>query len=233
MTVMRLTMYKIYVVEDDSTIASLLKESLDRWGFESYCCTDFSTVLDEFIAIRPDLVLLDISLPYYNGFYWCAEIRKITKTPIIFVSSHTESMDIVMAVNMGADDYITKPFFADVIIAKITAVLRRTYSYTDDTPVNLLTAKGANLNLSTGILSVGETNVSLTKNELRILSVLLESKNNIISRENIMKALWDSESFIDDNTLTVNINRLRAKLRDAGLDDFISTKKGLGYCIYD
>lgn len=226
-------MQKIFIVEDDSTISSLLKESLDKWGFETYCCRDFSTVLDEFLAIQPHLVLLDISLPYYNGFYWCAEIRKITKTPIIFVSSHTESMDIVMAVNMGADDYITKPFFTDVLIAKITAVLRRAYSYSEDTPSPVLSAKGAELNLATGSLSFNGAEIELTKNELRILNTLMESKNRIISREVIMKALWDSESFIDDNTLTVNINRLRTKLKDNGLEDFISTKKGLGYSIND
>ncbi len=226
-------MQKIFIVEDDNTIASLLKESLDKWGFETYLCKDFSTVLDEFLAVQPHLVLLDISLPYYNGFYWCAEIRKITRTPIIFVSSHTESMDIVMAVNMGADDYITKPFFTDVLIAKITAVLRRAYNYSDDALTPVISAKGARLNLATGTLSYNETEIELTKNELRILNTLMESKNRIISRETIMKALWDSESFIDDNTLTVNINRLRAKLKDNGLPDFISTKKGLGYCIND
>ncbi|MEG1558388.1 MAG: response regulator transcription factor [Oscillospiraceae bacterium] len=224
-------MYKIFVVEDDEAIAKLLQENLNKWGFEAVCCCDFSKVTQEFESAAPHLVLLDISLPFYNGYYWCAEMRKITDTPIIFLSSHSEDMDIVMAMNMGGDDYITKPFAVDVLIAKINAIVRRAYSYKGERA--FLTAGDATLNPGDGTLCVKGKSVDLTKNELRILKALMSQKNNIVSREVIMKALWDSDSFIDDNTLTVNINRLRAKMADAGLEDFISTKKGLGYCVYD
>jgi two-component system, OmpR family, response regulator protein BraR/BceR len=224
-------MYKILIVEDDLTIASLLNDSIKKWGFESDYVTDFNKILEEFEQKKPHLILLDISLPFYNGFYWCGEIRKISNVPIVFLSSHTENLDIVMAINMGGDDYITKPFSMDVVIAKIQAVLRRTYSYYRE--IQTLEAKGVLLDLKDAIVSYGNKKTELTKNEYKILRLLMEKKNNIISREEIMKSLWEDESFIDDNTLTVNVNRLRKKLEDMGVTDFILTKKGMGYMIHD
>ncbi|MCR4926185.1 MAG: response regulator transcription factor [Clostridiales bacterium] len=224
-------MYKIFIVEDDMTISALLKENLIKWGYYAYCVEDFNAVIEKFNEVKPHLVLLDVSLPYYNGYYFCGEIRKLSNTPIIFISSHNENMDMVMAINMGADDYITKPFSLDVVIAKISAILRRTYSYYSEK--NMLEVKGVILNTNDASISINGENISLTKNEFKILSLLIENKNNIVTREDIMKKLWDSEAFVDDNTLTVNINRLRKKLEENGAKDFIETKKGLGYIIND
>ena len=224
-------MYKILIVEDDVTIASLLNENIKKWGFESDYVTDFNQVLEEYNRKKPHLILLDISLPFYNGFYWCSEIRKVSNVPIVFLSSHTEDLDIVMAMNMGGDDYITKPFSLDIVIAKIQAVLRRTYAYYRE--IQTLEVKSVLLDLKDAAVSYRDNKGELTKNEYKILRLLMEKKNNIISREEIMKNLWDSDSFIDDNTLTVNVNRLRKKLEDMGLTDFIMTKKGMGYIVHD
>ncbi len=225
-------MYKIFIVEDDQTIASLVRENLERWGFEARCAENFERVAEEFTLFAPDLVVMDVSLPFFNGYYWCSEIRKRSKAPVLFLSSHSESMDIVMAVNTGADDYLVKPFSADVLVAKINALLRRAYSYAGEA-APALEARGARLDAAAGVLSCEGGCAQLTKNELRILKTLLERKNSIVSRETIMKALWDSDCYVDDNTLTVNINRLRAKLDELGLADFISTKKGMGYAVYE
>lgn len=224
-------MFKLLIVEDDRTIASLLEENLRQWGFLPSCVTDFNKVLAEFNSAQPHLVLLDIALPFFNGFYWCSEIRKVSNVPIIFLSSHTEKMDIVMAMNMGGDDYITKPFSMEVVIAKIQAVLRRAYSLS--TEPHIIEARGVILNLSNTELNFQGNNIELTKNEYKIMQLLMERKNKVVSREQIMKRLWDSDYFVDDNTLTVNINRLRKKLEDAGIHDFIITKKGLGYMVND
>ncbi|MDF2587244.1 MAG: DNA-binding response regulator [Anaerocolumna sp.] len=224
-------MYKILIVEDDITIASILHENIKKWGFEAIYITDFNNVLNEYTLFQPHLVLLDISLPFYNGYYWCSEIRKVSNVPIVFLSSHTENMDIVMAMNMGGDDYITKPFSLDIVIAKIQAILRRSYTYYTDTQT--IEVNGIVLNLNDTILYLKDQRIELTKNEYRIIKILMENKNKIVTREQIMKSLWDSDSFIDDNTLTVNVNRLRKKLEDYGLNEFIQTKKGLGYMIHD
>lgn len=224
-------MYKILIVEDDQVIASLLEEGLKKWGFEAAHVIDFMTVIEDFKKEQPHLVLLDVSLPFYNGYYWCNEIRKISKVPIVFLSSHTENMDIIMAMNMGADDYVTKPFTLEIVVAKLQAILRRTYSYYTD--ITTLTVGKVILNLNDTKISYEDKELELTKNEYRILQMLMENKNNIVTRDQLMKKLWDSDSFIDDNTLTVNVNRLRKKLEDFGLMDFINTKKGLGYIIHD
>ncbi|MFV0343279.1 MAG: response regulator transcription factor [Anaerocolumna sp.] len=224
-------MYKVLIIEDDMAIAELLKSNLSKWGFDPYCVTDFNQVMEDFITIEPHLILLDISLPFYNGFYWCSEIRKVSKVPIIFLSSHSENLDIVMAVNMGGDDYITKPFSLEVAIVKMQAMLRRTYSYHTDTQIIKVGRVILNINDST-LLHEGDI-IELTKNEYRILYLLMKQKNVIVSRDDIMKYLWESESFIDDNTLTVNINRLRKKLEDRDIKDLIQTKKGMGYIIHD
>ena len=224
-------MYRILIVEDDATIASLVRENLEKWGFGARCVTDFERVEAEFAAYAPHLVLMDVSLPCYNGYYWCAQLRKRSKAPILFLSSHSENMDIVMAVNMGGDDYIAKPFSVDVLIAKINALLRRCYSYTDE--ISVMECRGALLDPGAGTLQFDGKTVELTKNELRILRSLFESKNRVVPRDAIMKALWNSDCFVDDNTLTVNVNRLRAKLAEAGLDDLIVTRKGEGYMVHD
>ena len=224
-------MYNILIVEDDRTIATLLAEQLQKWGFQARCVRDFNAVMAEFEAFAPHLVLLDIGLPFYNGYYWCGEIRKRSKVPIVFLSSHTENMDIVMAVNMGGDDYIVKPFSMPVLVAKINALLRRAYDYYGENRV--LSVRGAMLDLGDASLRYDGEIVALTKNEFRILLLLFENKNSVVAREQIMKKLWDSDSFIDDNTLTVNINRLRKKLDDIGLAGLIVTKKGLGYMVHD
>ncbi len=224
-------MYKILIVEDDSAIASLLEEGLRKWGFESSQVNDFMRVKDTFEEYHPHLVLLDISLPFFNGYYWCNEIRKISKVPIVFLSSHTENMDIIMAMNMGADDYVTKPFSLDIVVAKLQAILRRTYAYYAD--ISTLSVGNVILNLNDTTLSYEGNRIELTKNEYKIIGILIENKNHVVSRDLLMKKLWDSDSFIDDNTLTVNVNRLRKKLEDCGLTEFINTKKGLGYIIHD
>ncbi|HBI56837.1 MAG TPA: DNA-binding response regulator [Firmicutes bacterium] len=224
-------MYKILIVEDDSTIAALVAENLGQWGYQAQCVSDFNNVSAEFEAVQPHLVLLDIGLPSFNGFYWCREIRKFSNVPIIFLSSHTEKMDIVMAMNMGGDDYITKPFSLEVLIAKVQAVLRRAYALGAEPQI--LEAGGVILNLNNTQLDYQDVTVELTKNEFKIMQLLMERKNKVVTREQMMLRLWDSDSFVDDNTLTVNVNRLRKKLEDAGIRDFITTKKGLGYIVND
>ncbi|MDF2543719.1 MAG: two component transcriptional regulator, winged helix family [Herbinix sp.] len=224
-------MYKILIVEDDSVIATLLEDGLRKWGFESDHVTDFVHVIDQFQSYQPHLVLLDISLPFFNGYYWCNEIRKQSKVPIVFLSSRTENMDIIMAMNMGGDDFVTKPFSLDIVIAKLQAVLRRAYSYYSE--ITTLEVNGVILNLNDTSVTYQDKKLELTKNEYKIMQVLMEQKNQVVTRDQLMKKLWDNDTFIDDNTLTVNVNRLRKKLEDCGLSDFINTKKGLGYMIHD
>ena len=221
--------YKILIVEDDMTIAGVLESHLAKWGYTTIAVTDFSRVLEEIHREQPHLILLDISLPFYNGFYWCGEIRKTSRAPIIFLSSHTDNMDIVMAMSMGGDDFLTKPFDLSVLVAKVQALLRRSYDYQGALPV--LTHRGAVFHVGEGTLFYRDQKIELTRNEMKMLQLLLENKGNTVSRDQLMQKLWDSDEFIDDNTLTVNIARLRKKLEDAGLDDFIVTKKGLGYLV--
>lgn len=223
-------MYKIMLIEDEPKIRSIVTETITKWGFEPYSAVDFSNIFDEFVKENPQLVLIDINLPCYDGFYWCSKIRSISKVPIIFLSSRNTNMDIVMAVNMGGDDYITKPFSLEILMAKITAILRRTYSYVES-DLNTLDYKGVVLSLKDNMVYFEDKNVDLTKNEFKILYTLMRRYETIISREALMKELWDDESFVDDNTLTVNINRLRRKLNELGLVDFIKTIKNQGYII--
>lgn len=222
-------MYKILIVEDDQTITDVLERHLTKWNYQVSHVTNFDCVLETFVEDAPDLVLLDISLPFFNGFYWCSEIRKVSKVPIMFLSSASDNMNVVMAMNMGADDFIAKPFDLEVVIAKIQAILRRAYSFGGQT--HLLEHKGAVFNLSeASILYQGEK-LDLTRNDFKILQLLLENKGHTVSRDSIIKRLWESDSFIDDNTLTVNMTRLRKKLDSIGLNEFIVTRKGLGYII--
>ena len=222
-------MYRIFIVEDDDGIAGAVKAQLSRWGYEATAAEDLAHVTDEFIKYEPHLVVMDISLPFFDGFYWCREIRKSSSVPIIFLSSAGDSMSMVMAINMGADDFVAKPFDMSVLTAKIQALLRRSYDYAETSP--RLHHRGAVLNTSDNTLSYNGSVIELTKNEYRILLTLFENKGRIVSREALMEALWNSDSFIDDNTLTVNVNRLRKKLEGAGLTSFISTKVGVGYIL--
>ena len=222
-------MYKILIVEDDPVIASTLARQLSRWNYEASYIQKFDRVMQEFEQVHPDLVLMDISLPFFSGYYWCAEIRKISPVPIIFLSSAADEMNQVMALSMGGDDFIAKPFGMELAIAKIGAVLRRAY----DLPAasSQLHAGNAVLDLQEAALVSGGEKISLSKNEFLILRILFEHKNSPVSREELIRALWNDESFIDDNTLTVNIARIRKKLEEIGLRDFIQTRKGLGYLI--
>lgn len=220
-------MYKIVIIEDDKTISNTLMEHLKKWEYEVVCVDDFKNITEFVIQSNPHLILLDIMLPFFNGFYWCNEIRKFSNAPIIFISSASDNMNIVMAMNMGGDDFVAKPFDLDVLTAKIQAVIRRTYSIQGQ--MNIIEHKGLILNLSDTTLSYEDKKIELTKNEYKILQLIMENIGRIVSRDKIIEKLWESESFIDDNTLTVNMTRLRKKLEDIGLNDFIKTKKGMGY----
>ncbi len=222
-------MYKIFIVEDDMTIAKNLAEHLKKWNYEVEYVEDFKNVTGKFIEFAPQLVILDIVLPLFNGFYWCQEIRKISKVPIIFLSSANDNMNIVMAMNMGGDEFIEKPFDLNVVTAKVQAVLRRAYSFQGS--ANVLEHKGIVLNLSDATLSYEGGKLELTKNEFRILQTLMEYKGKIVPRDEIIEKLWESDQFIDDNTLTVNVARLRKKLDIIGMGDMIRTKKGIGYIV--
>ncbi len=222
-------MYRIYLVEDDEMIAGLMKKHLESWGYQVEVVKDFTNVLGEFAKINPQLVLLDLKLPFFNGFHWCEEIRKISQVPVIFVSSAADNMNMVMAMARGADDFIAKPFDLEVLVAKVQAILRRTYSFGKAS--NILEHKGAVLNLGNGNLTVGDESLELTRNELKILQILFEHNGKAVSRDAIMTKLWENDSFVDDNTLTVNMTRLRKKLEGIGLKNFIVTKKGMGYMV--
>ena len=222
-------MYKILIVEDDMMIAKTLSSHLEKWDYEVRYVKDFKNVMNDFLEFEPQLVLMDIILPLFNGFYWCTEIRKIAKTPIVFLSSASDNMNIVMAMNMGGDDFIEKPFDLNVVTAKVQAMLRRAYSFQGN--LNVLEHQGLLLNLNDGIVSYKEKKAELTKNEFKILKVLMEHAGKIVTREELMTALWESDAFVDDNTLTVNVTRLRRKLAELAAVEFIKTKKGIGYII--
>ena len=222
-------MYRIMIVEDDEVIANAIRQHLVSWGMEAFCVQDFSDVLTEFAATGPQPVLMDIHLPFFNGYHWCQEIRKVSKVPVLFLSSASDNMSIIMAVNMGGDDVIAKPSDLNVLTAKVQALLRRTYEFAGT--ANLLEHKGAILNKENGILTYQGEKIELTKNEWRILQVLIEHNGKAVSRDTLMMRLWESDSFIDDNTLTVNVTRLRRKLEEIGLSDYIQTKKGVGYLL--
>ena len=222
-------MYKIMLVEDDENMANAMRTQLQAWGYEVYCIQNFQKVTEEFLAVEPQLVLLDIMLPFFNGYHWCSEIRKHSNVPILFISSASDNMNIIMAMNMGGDDFIAKPFDLNVLLAKVQAILRRTYDLTGSIPV--LEHKCAILNLNDMTLHYGEQILDLTRNEFRILQTLLEQKGKVVSRNTLMMRLWEIDSYVEENTLTVNINRLRKKLVEIGLEDYIKTKVGCGYII--
>lgn len=222
-------MYRILLVEDDRGIAEAIEEQAKMWDLEVHCVQNFRNIMEEFSQVEPHLVLLDIGLPFFDGYYWCNQIRRVSKVPIIFISSAADNMNIVMAMNMGADDFIAKPFDQSVLMAKVQAMLRRTYDFGASVPV--LEHRGALLNIGDHSLTYQGEKVPLTKNEFKILLILMENKDRVVSREKLMEKLWESDSFIDENTLTVNVGRLRKKLEGAGLTDFIATKFGEGYII--
>ena len=222
-------MYRILIVEDDMGIAGAIRRLTEAWDLEAKCVEDFRNVLADFAQFNPHLVLLDISLPFYNGYHWCTEIRKVSKVPIIFISSASDNMNIVMAMNMGGDDFIAKPFDQNVLVAKLQAVLRRTYDFGGQ--VNILEHRGAMLNIADAALTYKGEKIDLSKNEYRILQALMQSKGKVVSRDSLMERLWETDSFVDENTLTVNVARLRKKLDNAGLTGFITTKVGMGNII--
>ena len=222
-------MYRILIVEDDRGIADAIAKQAQMWDLEVKCVENFRNVLQEFVQFSPHIVLLDIILPFFNGYHWCSEMRKVSKVPIIFISSASDNMNIVMAINMGGDDFIMKPFDMNVCIAKIQALIRRTYDFASSAP--LIEHRSAILNTGDNTLTYNGVNIELTKNEYMILLTLMENKGKVVSRESLMERLWKSDSFVDENTLTVNVNRLRKKLDNAGLNEFITTKFGQGYIV--
>ena len=221
----------IFIVEDDKALSREIILSLSKWGYKAKEVSDFENITNEVLQCNPKLILMDINLPCYDGFYWCSQIRNFLKVPIIFISSRDNDMDIVMSVNLGGDDYITKPFSPQVLIAKIQAILRRTYSYNMDLKTDIVKFEDVTLNLVESKIYYKDTEVDLTKNELKIMKILMENQEHIVSRDDIIEELWDTDEFISENTLTVNINRLRKKLEGINLNDFILTKKGQGYMI--
>lgn len=223
-------MAKIMVVEDDGIIRQLIEEELKKWQFETFGTQDFQQVLTDFETEQPQLVLLDINLPVFDGYYWCQKIREISKVPIIFISSRNTNMDMIMAMNMGADDFVTKPFEIDVLIAKISALLRRSYNYVENTN-EMLHHNGVLLNVENSSMEINGETIDLSKNEYRLLYILIKNHGKILSREKLLRALWDDERFVDDNTLTVNINRLRRKIEQSGMSNYIETKVGQGYIV--
>ena len=221
--------YRILIIEDDKRIAEAIASNMADWDMDPYIVSDFHDVMAEFAAQQPHLVLIDIGLPFMDGYHWCSEIRRVSSVPIIFISSATDNMNIVMAMNMGADDFIAKPFDQNILTAKIQALLRRSYDFAQSVPV--IEHRGAILNTGDNTLSYDSNTLELSKNEYRILLTLMRSKGSVVSREKLMEALWQTDCYVDENTLTVNIGRLRKKLSGIGLDDFISTKFGVGYMV--
>lgn len=224
-------MYRLMIIEDDRGIAEAIRTQAEMWEMQVHCVENFRDVMAEFARFDPQIVLLDISLPFFNGYHWCSEIRKVSRTPIIFISSASDNMSMIMAMNMGADDFIAKPFDLSVLMAKVQALLRRTYDF--GAGARLLEHRGALLNTGDSSLSYREEKIKLSRNEYRILLSLMENKGRVVSRERLMELLWETDSFVDENTLTVNVGRLRRRLEAAGLEGFISTKHGVGYYIED
>lgn len=222
-------MYRLLIVEDDRGIAEGVREQAEAWDITARIVTDFHNVMAEFSRFDPHIVLLDISLPFFNDYHWCGEIRRVSNVPVIFISSAADNMNMIMAMNMGADDFIAKPFDGSVLIAKIQALLRRTYDFAPSVPV--LEHKGAMLNTGDGSFLYKNEKIPLSKNEYRILLTLMKNKGKTVSRERLMEQLWETDSFVDENTLSVNVNRLRKRLEAAGLEGFITTKFGVGYII--
>ena len=222
-------MYRNFIVEDDPVIAGTLVKHMERWGLEARGAEDFRNVLREFAAYDPQLVLLDIALPFYDGYHWCAQIRRVSSAPIVFLSSASDNMNILMALNAGADDFIAKPFDLNVLMAKVQALLRRAYDFAGQS--RLYSHGDLLVNAADGSATLNGQKVELSRNENRILTVLLENKGKIVSRDTLMARLWETDDYVDENTLSVNVARLRKRLADVGAGDLIKTRKGMGYII--
>jgi DNA-binding response OmpR family regulator len=222
--------YRIYVVEDDRMLADEICRLLTKWGYEVRIAEMFDNILDEFLTVEPHVVLMDVNIPRFDGFHWCKRIRDISAVPIIYISSRDSSMDVIMGMNNGGDDYLTKPFDNAVLVAKLQAVIRRAYEYSF-TNSNVLQYRGLIVNPEEGAAAYDNKKCELTKNELKILRLLMENQGKIVNREALMRSLWDDEIYVNENTLTVNVNRVRLKLEELGLQSFITTKKGMGYVI--
>ncbi len=220
-------LYKVFIVEDDDIISRTVKKHLESWDYKVMCAKSFTSVLHDFAEFNPHIVLMDIKLPVHNGYYWCGEIRKVSKVPVVFLSSASDNMNIIMAMNMGADDFIVKPFDLDVLTAKVQAMLRRSYDFKGQT--NIIEHNGVMLDLAEAAVVYNNSKASLTKNELKILQILMENNGKTVSRSYLMEKLWESDSYVDENTLSVNVNRLRKTLEGIGIHEFILTKKGIGY----
>jgi DNA-binding response OmpR family regulator len=221
-------MYKILIIEDDMTISTILEENLTKWSYTTRRASDFSDVLSTYTSFDPHLVLMDVNLPYFDGFYWCAKIRDLSNIPIVFISSREADADKIRAISQGGDDYIEKPFSMDLLVAKVHATLRRAYSYSDQS-LNVQQYKDLIFHIERQLVICGDQEIDLTRNESRILSLLIQYQGSVVTRNRLMRALWDDESFVDDNTLTVNVNRLRKKLDAIGLGEYVKTIKGEGY----
>ncbi|MBC6695730.1 response regulator transcription factor [Terrisporobacter mayombei] len=221
----------IFIIEDDKALSREISLTLSKWNYTVKEVKNFENITNEVLECNPKLILMDINLPCYDGFYWCSQIRNFLKVPIIFISSRDNDMDIIMSINMGGDDYIMKPFSPQILVAKIQAILRRTYSYNSELKSDIIKFKDTTLNIVESKLYFKDKKVELTKNELKIMKILMENQEKIVSRDEIIEELWDTDEFISENTLTVNVNRLRKKLDTIGLEDFILTKKGQGYII--
>ena len=227
---MRDFMYRIMIIEDDEKIRRIVADTLKKWQYEVVELTKFEQVLEEFEQADPHLVLLDINLPVFDGYYWCQQIRSVSKVPIIFLSSRNQNMDIIMAINIGGDDFIQKPFDLDILVTKINALIRRKYTYQEDENITFI-HRGLKLNVTNSSIEYKKHSTELSRNEFILLQVMMRNIGKIIAREDLMQALWNEEQFVDDNTLTVNVNRLRRKIAALGLEDFIVTRKGMGYLI--
>lgn len=223
-------MKSVLLIEDDIALSKEIKLVLEKWGYEVNLINDFQNIMKGFINTNPHLVIMDVNLPFFDGFYWCSKIREVSKTPIIYLSSRDSNMDVIMGINNGGDDYISKPFSEDLLITKISAVLRRTYDYSKDNSY-LIYCEDLILDVEKGEINYKNNKLDLTKNEIRILALLMKSKGKVVSREKLMMSLWEDDEFVNDNALTVNINRIRNRLKEIGIKDFIKTKKGIGYII--
>jgi DNA-binding response OmpR family regulator len=224
------TVYRIFLVEDDKMLSEEIMKLLMQWGFQISVAEAFDNLLDEFIKVQPHIVLMDINIPSFDGFYWCKKIRGISGVPIIYVSSRDSNMDIIMGMNSGGDDYIQKPFDNGILVAKLQAMIRRTYEYGGQ-DLHVIVCQGLSLNLNDTFVTYEDQSIELTKNEFKIIKLLIENEGKVVTRQALMKSLWNDEVYVNENTLTVNVNRLRMKLEDLGLKDFITTKKGMGYII--
>lgn len=222
--------YRIYLIEDDGMLAEEISRLLMKWGYEVRTAQMFDNILDEFLVVQPHVVLMDVNIPSFDGFHWCKKIREISAVPIIYISSRDSNMDVIMGMNNGGDDYLAKPFDNAVLVARLQAVIRRTYEYNFQES-HLLRRRGLTVHLEEAVASYENKKCELTKNELKILKLLLENQGQIVTRQALMRSLWDEEIYVNENTLTVNVNRVRIKLEELGLTSFITTKKGMGYVI--